>query len=223
MNFWKPTTLALALVAALLVERTTRERAAAIPAEEPKKSTVSAPDVVTTAPIIPAHDRSRVLLGAQAIAEKPLTVAPLLGVGLSVFVDSAPSWSLSFSYARNDAFETPTLGRFAWGSSMLSIGPRSFALSSKSSLTVHFAGQFAFVDARGVNVDVPSSARRSEVSLGMTTRLNVTTFGRAVVFVELGAFAPLVRRSFSMATPYRAVAETSVVFPHLGLGMAFSL
>lgn len=213
---------ALALIAALLVERTKRERAAAPPPPPPPSAVVRAAPTLPTAAPRPRPRARRVMLGAKAALSRPITRETLTGAGLSLLVDTSLSWWLSIAYLRNDALSAPRNARLAVGAATVGIGPPALRFGPFD-FAAAFAGQGAFITASGVGVDVSTSARRSEWSLGALSRLNVEAMPGGLVFLELGAFAPLFERRFSTLSPDKVVAETAPISPEFGLGFSLSL
>ena len=208
---------ALALIAALMIERTKREQASRPPAAPPAPK----PFVKPTA--TPAPTRRRIELGLSALATRPMTSPPLLGAGVSLYVASSLTWWLSAHYSRNDSLAAPSAARFGFGGLVLGVGPPALNLGSRLQLACALAVEGAFLSAEAVNVDVASSARRSYWAAGLLGRARWEATNRVVFFLEVGGFVPWVERRFSTREPYVVVGQTSSIAPRAALGLAMRL
>lgn len=206
---------ALALIGALIVERSKREHAehppppVRPPASNPPSARASAP---------PPRRRATTL-GAEALMLRPMTSAPLAGAAVSLFVEGYLSWWLSAGYARNDIVGTPRSIRLGYGAVGLGIGPPSLRLASRVRLAGALAAEGGFVAAEGVDVDVPASVRRSYWALGLLARLQWQMVDHGYLFMQGAGLIPLVERGFSTREPYERVATTAIVAPKLGVGI----
>jgi hypothetical protein len=208
---------ALALIAALVIERTKREQAA----RPPPRPTASRPQRVVSAKPTP---RARSLdLGLAAVATRPMASTPLTGAGVSLLVAGSLTWWLSATYSRNDLVVSARSARFGFGGLMLGIGPPTLQLGSRLRLAAALAAEGAFLTAEGVDVDVKSSARRSYWAGGALGRAHLKLASHLGMFVDLGGFIPLVERRFSTREPYELVGRTSSVALHAALGFAVRL
>lgn len=209
---------ALALIAALMIERTKREQASRPTPVAPS----SPPPISVAAPKLPPS-RRQLHIGLGAVATRPMASAPLTGVGISLFVAGSLTWWLSAQYSRNDALASPGRARFGFGGLVLGAGPPVLNLGSRLQLAAAVAVQGAFLAAEGVDVDVKSSARRSYWAAGALGRAQLKLANHAGVFAEVGGFVPMVERRFSTREPYVLVGQTASVAPHAALGLALSL
>lgn len=209
---------ALALIATLIIERTRQE----VPAPPEEPTPLPAP-ASPTPPRGPTARGTLVVLGAQAVAARPMTLVPLTGGGISLFVDRRLSWWLSASYSRNDWLFEARRARLGFGVVTLGVGPPSLPLGPQVRLAVAFAAEAAFLAAQGVEVDIPSSVRRSYWAVGALGRLQWQAVDRGFLFLELGGFVPLVQRRFSTRDPVELAATTTVLAPQAALGVALGL
>jgi hypothetical protein len=210
---------ALALIAALMIERTKREQAAQAPPVAPPAPAPSSPAPPTRA----ATPGRQLELGLAAIATRPMAATPLTGVGVSLFVAGSLTWWLSAQYSRNDVLVSPAAARFGFGGLVLGVGPPALQLGPRVQLAAALAAEGAFVTAEGVNVDVKSSARRSYWAAGALARMQWRVASHAGLFLELGGFVPVIERRFSTREPYELVGRTSGFAPQGALGFALSL
>lgn len=212
---------ALALIAALMLERTQRTQAAR---PRTKPTTATPPPQPTHVVPAPRAPTPRALeLGLQAVATRPMTSPLLTGAGVSLLVSRSLTWWLSAHYSRNDVVASAHQARFGFGGLLLGIGPPALQLGSGVRLAAALAAEGAFLTAEGVNVDVKSSARRSYWAGGALVRVHLNLTTHLGMFVDLGGFVPLVERRFSTREPYELVGQTSSVAAHAALGFAVSL
>jgi hypothetical protein len=209
---------ALALIAALVIERTKREQASA-PKMLPPRA------LVHPRAVAPARTPSRrqLALGLEAIATRPMASAPLTGAGVSLFVAGDITWWLSVHYSRNDLLASARAARLGFGGLVLGAGPPALRLGSRLHLAAALAAEGAFLSAEGVDVDVKSSARRSYWAAGALGRAQYRVESHAFLFAEVASFVPLVERRFSTREPYELVSQTSRVALHAALGFAVGL
>jgi len=209
---------ALALIAALMIERTKREQAARPPLDAP----AAPPPKPVVAPKR-APPRRQLELGLAAVATRPMASPPLAGLSVSLFVAGGLTWWLSAHYSRNDLLAAPRAARLGFGGLVLGAGPPALHLGTRVQLGAALAAEGAFLSAEGVEVDVKSSARRSYWAIGALGRARWQVVGHARIFAEFGGFVPLVQRRFSTREPYELVGQTASVAPHAALGFALSL
>jgi hypothetical protein len=209
---------ALALIAALMIERTKREQASR-PAPAPSAAPPPRRVVALESPPKP----KRVELGLYTLATRPMASAPLAGAGVSLFVAGDLTWWLSVHYSRNDVLASPRAARFGFGELVLGAGPPALNLGSRAQLAVALAAEGAFLTAEGVDVDVKSSARRSYWAVGALGRVRLEVASQVCLFATVGGLVPLIERRFSTRVPYELVGQTSSVAPHAALGLALSL
>lgn len=209
---------ALALITALVIERTQREQAA-----KPDQRIAVMRPIASPALVPKRAARTHIALGAQAQATRVLDMAPLLGAGLGLWVDAGLSWGLSAQYARNDLLGEPSRARVAFGSVTFAVGPRSLELAPRLRLAGTVATQGGFVAADGVSVDVSTSARRSYWAFGLLARLQLQATSRGFAYLALAGFVPLIERRFRTLEPERQVASTVKVAPEVALGFALTL
>lgn len=211
---------ALALIAALVIERTQREQART---SRPPPQRVEARPPQLRAKPREARRARRLALGVEAVATRPMASASLVGAGVSVFVSSGLTWWLSAHYSRNDTLGAPSDARFGFGDLVLGLGPPALQLTPQLQLAAALAGAGGFLTAEGVGVDVKSSARRSYWAGGALGRAQLQLEKHTSFFLEVGGFVAAVERRFSTREPYRLVGETSRVATHAALGLALSL
>jgi len=209
---------ALALIAALVIERTQRAHAA-----HPPPIPAPAPPPKPPAPPRRSPTRRNPELGLAGFATRPMAAPPLTGAAVSLLVAGGLTWWLSAHYSRNDVLASPDAARLGFGGLVLGVGPPVLRLGSRVQLAMALAAEGGFLTAEGVNVDVTSSARRSYWAGGLLGRVQSRVASHVYSFLELGVFAPVVERRFSTREPYDLVSRTARVAPHAALGFALSL
>jgi hypothetical protein len=209
---------ALALIGALIVERSRREQAEQRPAKRAPRAPARAPAVVDDRASAPQHERPAILLGAEALIARPLTSDVLTGGSLSMFVDAGLSWWLSAGYARNDLVRSPARAELGYGAINFGLGPPSLKLTQRARLALAVCGEGGFVTADGLGVDVPMSARRSYWALGVLARLQWAVFEQGFFSLQGAGLVPLVERGFSTREPYERVATTTIIAPKMSVG-----
>ncbi len=208
---------ALALIAALLVERTKRQQATR-PIPLPQVQAPPRPE-----PRPPARPRTRLELGLQAVTTRPIAALPLAGAGVSLFVNGGMTWWLSAHYSRNDALASPTRARFGFGALSFGGGPPALKLGARLQVAALAVGEGGFLSAEGIDVDVRSSARRSYWAAGAMGRAQWQVSDHVGLFMELGGLVPVIERRFSTREPYVLVGRTASVAVHAALGLALGL
>lgn len=206
---------ALALIGALIVERSKREQAER-PLAPPARAEPVRPIAVAPPP---TPTPTAIALGAEALMVRPMSTAPLAGAAISLFVDGRLTWWLSAGYARNDALGAPRLVRLGYGGIGVGIGPPSLRLAPRLRLAAALGAEGAFVAAEGVDVDVAASIRRSYWAIGGLARLQWQIVDHGYLFVHGAGLVPLVERAFSTREPYERVGTTAVVALKVGVGI----
>lgn len=212
---------ALALIAALMIERTQRAQAARPRATPLAPNPGPPPQRVDS--VQQAQTPRKLELALQVVATRPMTSTFLTGAGVSLLVSRSLTWWLSAHYSRNDVVGSAHRARFGFGGLLLGVGPPALQLGSRVRLAAALAAEGAFLTAEGVDVDVKSSARRSYWAGGALARVHLNLKAHVGMFVDLGGFVPLVERRFSTREPYELVGQTSSVAAHAALGFAVSL
>lgn len=131
-----------------------------------------------------------------------------------------PALGLSFIYARNDAFQTPSDAAAA----LLAAGANLCPVRvSASFLTAQPCAAMwgGLLRTAGRQLTHENSVNRFWLSAGLTLRLLATLGHGLSLRLEGGLQAPLIRRRYFATVPNNVIAETPRISPVVGLGLTY--
>ncbi|XYH94093.1 hypothetical protein ACMHYB_40530 [Sorangium sp. So ce1128] len=218
---------ALSLTAALAVDEVVEETAAisapvaSPPVAPPPKPP---PPAVAPAPVAPF----RLELGAEVLLTQVVTPHVSLGGALVARMTQrtgsalSPSFGLALIHARNDLLQGADRASVQWTAATLAACPLRWEIAGTFSAAPCVTATGGWLAATGEGIASPESAVRSWWSVGAAVRAAVSLGGSTALEIEAGASAPLVRRSFTIASPAETVGETPVVSPMASVGIMHS-
>ncbi|WP_437619087.1 hypothetical protein [Sorangium sp. So ce1151] len=218
---------ALSLTAALAVDEVVEETSAAPPpVASPPKPPPPKPPPPPSAPRPVAPFRLE--LGAEVLLTQVVTPYVSLGGALVARMTQrtgsalSPSFGLALSHARNDLLQGADRASVQWTAATLSACPLRWDISGTFSAAPCVTATGGWLAATGEGVASPESAVRSWWSIGAAARAAVSLGGSTAVEIGAGADVPLVRRSFTIASPAETVGETPVISPRVSVGIMHS-
>jgi hypothetical protein len=131
-----------------------------------------------------------------------------------------PALGLSFVYARNDAFQTPSDAAAALLAAGASVCPVRVSASffTAQPCAAMWGG---LLRTAGRQLTHENSVNRLWLSAGLTLRL-LATLGHGVSLRLEGGFqSPLIRRRYFVTVPSNVTAETPKISPVVGLGLTY--
>ncbi|HTN85925.1 MAG TPA: hypothetical protein VL242_19630 [Sorangium sp.] len=219
---------ALSLTAALAVDEVVEETAAA-PPPVPPPPVAPPPKPPPSKPIAPdAVAPFRLELGAEVLLTQVVTPYVSLGGALVARMTQrtgsalSPSFGLALIHARNDLLQGADRASVQWTAATLSGCPLRWEIAGTFSAAPCVTATGGWLAATGEGIASPQSAVRSWWSIGAAVRAAVSLGGSTAIEIGAGADAPLVRRSFTIASPAETVGETPVISPRASVGIMHS-
>ncbi|XXT15952.1 hypothetical protein WME94_37470 [Sorangium sp. So ce429] len=221
---------ALSLTAALAVEEVVEETSAPPapvappPVAPPPKPSKPPPPAVAPREVAPF----RLELGAEVLLTQVVTPYVSLGGAIVARMTQrtgsalSPSFGLALVHARNDLLQGADRASVQWTAATLSGCPLRWEIAGTFSAAPCVTATGGWLAATGEGIASPESAVRSWWSIGAAVRAAVSLGGSTALEIGAGADVPLVRRSFTIASPAETVGETPVISPRASVGIVHS-
>ncbi len=134
-----------------------------------------------------------------------------------------PDMRFSLLHSRNDVVQDPGRARFALLAAELDVCPVGARANKSLVLRLCAAGTAGMLWGRGLDIDVPRTARSLWASAGVLGRARLALGRRARIALHAGAVAPLRPADFVFDTPRVTVGKVPAVTWSAGLAAGWTI